>query len=162
MSVSQDPATGSGASASAGDAGVSGADGHHSSGRGPCIWVPWRKGPVTWADGPVLVSLTIFRPHRKHHWPGIALAGLRLREGWYAMPGAVGLWLWNEPLAGRGGSVSVWNDEADLRRFIALPVHLAIMRHYRSRGVTKSDTWRMDSFSPGAARAEAQRRLGMG
>lgn len=34
----------------------------------------------------------------------VYLTGLRLREGWYAMPGAVGMWLWGQPLAGRGGS----------------------------------------------------------
>ncbi len=129
---------------------------------GPCIWLPWREGPVARADGPVIVSLTNFSVHRRRHWPGVYLAGLRLREGWYAMPGAVGLWLWTQPLAGRGGSVSVWTDEADLRRFVGLPLHLAIMRRYRPRGAVESHTWRMDSFIPDVARAQARRRLGLG
>jgi hypothetical protein len=78
------------------------------------------------------------------------------------MPGALGLWLWTQPLAGRGGSVSVWAQEADLHRFIALPLHLAIMRRYRTRGTVESQTWRMDSFIPDAARAQARRRLRLG
>lgn len=123
------------------------------------LWLPWRSGPVS-ADGqPALMSLTDFRAHRLRDLPGVYLAGLRLREGWYAMPGALGLWLWGEPLEGRGGSLSVWESEADLRRFVALPVHLAIMRRYRTRGSVESSSWRTESFDAVAARAEAERLL---
>ena len=45
---------------------------------------------------------------------GVAVYGLRMRMGWYAMPGAVGMWLWMMPASGRGGSVSVWASEEDL------------------------------------------------
>jgi heme-degrading monooxygenase HmoA len=73
------------------------------------------------------------------------------------MPGAIGLWLWGQPLTrGRGGSVSVWESEADLRRFVALPAHLAIMRKYRALGTLNSTTWQMDRFAPPAARAAAE------
>jgi hypothetical protein len=123
------------------------------------LWLPWRAGPASAEQGPVIVSLTDFTSNRQREWPGIYLTGLRLREGWYAMPGAVGLWLWGQPLAGHGGSLSVWQSEADLRRFVALPWHLAIMRHYRTRGSVESATWTMDYFDPTAARLEAERRL---
>jgi hypothetical protein len=108
----------------------------------------------------VVVSLTDFRAHRLRDLSGIYWSGLRLREGWYAMPGAIGLWLWGRPLErGRGGSVSVWQSEADLRRFVGLPAHLAIMRKYRSLGTLNSATWEMDRFSLPTARAAAQQRI---
>lgn len=125
------------------------------------FWLPWRPGPAPAGDGGVVVSLTDFRAHRLRDLPGIYWNGLRLREGWYAMPGAIGLWLWGRPLErGRGGSVSVWRSEADLRRFVGLPAHLAIMRKYRALGTLNSATWEMDRFSLQAARAAAQQRIG--
>jgi hypothetical protein len=56
--------------------------------------------------------------------------------------------------------VSVWQSEADLRRFVALPAHVAIMRKYRSLGTLKSATWEMDRLTLPAARAAAQQRIG--
>lgn len=123
------------------------------------VWLPWRPGPAE-GKGAVVVSLTDFRSHRLRDLPGIYWSGLRLREGWYAMPGAVGLWLWGRPLdRGRGGSVSVWESEADLRRFVALPAHLAIMRKYRALGTLKAATWQMDHFTPSSAQAAARERI---
>jgi hypothetical protein len=124
------------------------------------VWLPWRPGPAAGSEGPVVVSLTDFRAHRLRDLPGIYGSGVRLREGWYAMPGAIGLWLWGQPLQrGRGGSVSVWQSEADLRRFVALPAHLAIMRKYRALGTLKSATWQMECFTPSAARTAARERM---
>lgn len=125
------------------------------------VWLPWRPGPADEGEkAAVVVSLTDFRAHRLRDLPGISWRGLRLREGWYAMPGAIGLWLWQRPLErGRGGSVSVWRSEADLRRFVALPAHVAIMREYRTLGTLKSATWEMDHFTPTAARTAAQQRI---
>jgi hypothetical protein len=71
------------------------------------FWLPWREGPAAARHtGPVIVSLTDFRAHHARDLPGIYLSGLRLREGWYAMPGAIGLWLWGQPLQRRGGSLT--------------------------------------------------------
>jgi hypothetical protein len=124
------------------------------------VWLSWRPGPTAEGEGAVVVSLTDFRAHRLRDLPGIYWSGLRLREGWYAMPGAIGLWLWGQPLnRGRGGSVSVWQSETDLRRFVALPAHLAIMRKYRALGTLNSATWQMDHFTLPAARAAAQQRI---
>jgi heme-degrading monooxygenase HmoA len=124
------------------------------------VWLPWRPGPAQKGEQAVVISLTDFRPDRLRDVPAISLAALRLREGWYAMPGAIGLWVWQRPLEkGRAGSVSVWRSDADLRRFVALPAHAAIMRKYRTLGTLKSATWEMDNFTPVAARAAAQRRI---
>lgn len=124
------------------------------------VWLPWRPGPAADGEGVVVVNLTDFQAHRLRDLPGIYWSGLRLREGWYAMPGAVGLWLWSRPRErGRGGSVSVWRSEADLRRFVALPAHAAVMRRYRTLGRLRSATWQMDRFTVFAARAEARQRI---
>jgi hypothetical protein len=124
------------------------------------VWLPWRPGPVFSGKGSAVVSVTDFRARRSRDLPHVYWTGLRLREGWYAMPGAIGLWLWGQPLTrGRGGSVSVWESEADLRRFVALPAHLAIIRKYRALGTLNSTTWQMDRFAPSAARAAAEQRI---
>ena len=124
------------------------------------FWLPWREGPVARHTGSVIVSLTDFTAHRARDLPGIYLAGLRLREGWYAMPGAIGLWLWSQPLQRRGGSLTVWESNDDLRRFVSLPAHVAIMRRYRDRGTIESDTWEMEGFETSLVRARAEVHLG--
>jgi hypothetical protein len=115
---------------------------------------PWAPGPATGADSAVVVSVTDFAVHHRRHLPGVWLTGLRLRMGWYAMPGAVGLWLWSLPTRARGGSVSVWTSEDDLRRFVGLPLHVDVMRRNRDRGTLRSTTWTADEF----LRADVLRR----
>jgi len=108
---------------------------------------PCAPGPDAAASGPVVVSVTDFTVARWRHVPGIALTGLRLRMGWYAMPGAVGLWLWSLPAQRRSGSISVWTGEDELRRFVALPEHVAVMRRNRDRGALRATTWRAERFA---------------
>ena len=104
-------------------------------------------GPAAAVEGEVVVSVTDFSRDHLLDTPGIVATGLRLRLGWYAMRGAVGLWLWSIPLSRRSGSISVWESEDDLRGFVALPKHVAIMRHYRERGSLRSTTWVAKRFS---------------
>jgi len=120
------------------------------------FWLPWRPGPVPVEGQPVVVSLTDFRAGHARHLTGIYARGLRLREGWYALPGAVGMWLWALPLAaGRGGSVSVWESDDALRAFVRLPAHVEIMRRYRDLGTLRSHTWSMAPFDSNAVRQTA-------
>lgn len=107
---------------------------------------PWMPGPVDPRDAPVVVSVTEYSAHHRRILPGVAVNGLRMRMGWYAMAGAVGMWLWMLPTAGRGGSVSVWATKEDLGRFVALPHHVDIMRRYGDRGTVRSTTWTADRF----------------
>jgi hypothetical protein len=104
-------------------------------------------GPAAGAEGQVVVSVTDFRPNHLHDAPRVIATGLRLRLGWYAMRGAVGLWLWSLPLARRSGSISVWTSEEDLRGFVGLPAHVEIMRRYRDRGSLRSETWVAKRFA---------------
>ncbi|WP_375487499.1 hypothetical protein [uncultured Mycobacterium sp.] len=105
-------------------------------------------GPCQPVTRPIVVSVTEYRAHHRLDLPGVALKGLRMRLGWYAMPGALGLWLWSLPAAMRGGSISVWDNEDSLERFINLPHHIDIMDRYRTRGTVRSDHWSMVRFQP--------------
>jgi hypothetical protein len=117
-----------------------------------------RPGPVPRTDGTVVVSLTEFTARRRRDLPAIARDGLALSRGWWAMPGAIGVLLYLDVIAGSGGSLSVWATEEDLRRFIALPRHLAIMRKYRSRVTVRSATW-TERFRVAQAWAQRDERL---
>jgi hypothetical protein len=114
------------------------------------LMTSWTPGPVDPQTAPVVVSVTEFSAHHRRELPGIAINGLRMRMGWYAMPGAVGMWLWMTPASGCGGSISVWASEEDLERFVTLPHHIDIMRRYHDRGTVRSTTWTADRFDRGA------------
>jgi hypothetical protein len=107
---------------------------------------PWMPGPAEANGAPVLVSVTDFHADRRREVPVVAVEGMRMRMGWYAMPGAVGLWLWSLPVNSRSGSISVWASEDDLERFIGLPHHVDIMKRYGPRGTVRSTRWRADTF----------------
>jgi hypothetical protein len=116
-------------------------------------------GPVPRSDGPVTVSLTEFTARRLRDLPGIIRDGVGLSRGWWAMPGAIGMVLYLDPAKKRGGSLSVWAGEDDLRRFVALPRHTAIMRRYRELVSVRSAVWETDSFCTADAWAQRHERL---
>lgn len=130
-------------------------------GRRP-MWLPWIAGPYEETAGPVLVSLTEFRANAWRHLPGMGRIALGLRAGWYGLSGAVGLYLWSDLPRRCVGSLSIWTDEADLRRWIALPRHVQVMRRYRPRGMARSTQWTCETFDRAAILAEAKRRLAAG
>jgi hypothetical protein len=118
-----------------------------------------RRGPVPLTEGPVVVSLTEFTARRFRDLPWIARDGIRLSHGWWAMPGAIGVTLYVDPGRRRGGSLSVWANEDALRRFIALPRHVAIMRRHRGRVSVRAATWTTERFSAAAVWDEREARL---
>jgi hypothetical protein len=116
----------------------------------------WMPGPCELVTGPVVISVTEYRAHHRRDLPGVALKGLRMRLGWYAMPGALGLWLWSLPAAMRSGSISVWDNEDSVERFINLPHHTDIMQCYRSRGTVRSAQWSVQRFEPDVVLQQAR------
>jgi hypothetical protein len=118
-----------------------------------------RPGPLPRTDGPVIVSLTEFTALRFRDLPGIVREGVGLGRGWWAMPGAIGVLLYLEPARKRGGSLSVWATEPDLRRFVALPRHVAIMRRYRDRVSVRSAVWTTERFRTEDAWSQRHERL---
>ena len=102
----------------------------------------WQPGPArVQPDGPVFVSVTDFHVEALRWAPAAWRTGLRLRRSWPRLEGAVGIWLWAEPLKLRSGAVSVWLDQRDLVRFLTSPVHRAIVRDYRPRMSGTSIGW---------------------
>jgi heme-degrading monooxygenase HmoA len=130
-------------------------------GRRP-VWLPWIAGPHEETAERVLVSLTEFRANGWRYLPGMARIALGLRAGWYGLPGAVGLYLWTDPARRCVGSLSVWTDEADLRRWIGLPRHVQVMRRYRPRGTARSTQWNCETFDRSAILVEAKQCLASG
>ena len=123
--------------------------------------LPWRPGPVTDATGPVVVSATKFTYKRFRDLPAVALAAWRLLRGWRTRPGAIGVIVGGEPWKRITYSMSVWDNEEDLRRFVAAPDHGPLMRDYRSRlEASISTVWLADGLVLDEAWREAMRRLG--
>jgi len=120
---------------------------------------PLHPGPVPWTNGHVTVSLTEFTAHRMRDLPGIAREGIALSRGWWAMPGAIGVVLYVDVLSKIGGSLSIWESEVDLRRFVALPRHTAIMRRYRDRVDVRATTWTAENFSVTEGMKQRAKRL---
>jgi len=127
-------------------------------GAGELTFAWWTRGRHP-AQGPLLVSATDFYVPRAADLVRVYLEGLRLRRAWPSLSGAVGMWTWTMPLRNRAGSVSVWRDESDLRRFIRWAPHVHVMRDYRDRGEVSSISWSETSFDPHSVWASAAARL---
>lgn len=108
------------------------------------IRVKWIPGQAADFAGEVLVSVTALTLDDFRSTPGAYRAGYLLSREWPRLPGAVGQWLWAEPLRRRLGSVSVWRDHEGMRGFVGLPAHVAIMRKYRELGTTRATSWNTD------------------
>ncbi|MFF1451026.1 hypothetical protein ACFVYF_23250 [Streptomyces sp. NPDC058274] len=107
----------------------------------------WQPGPDTGSpDEPVVVGFTDFTADTFRRSWSVALAGLRLRRTWPATPGAIGMWLWADPLRRRSGSVSVWTGRAGLKEFVGRPDHVRIVRAHHGHGVLRSEGWETERF----------------
>ncbi len=122
---------------------------------------PWKPGAAAASRGPYVVSATRFLYARWRDMPRVWLFALRLRHGWGGRPGAVGLATGADVLRPVTYSLSVWESEEDLQRFLRSPEHVRLVRGYRDRLVeTRVVTWRTERFALGPAWAEALARLG--
>lgn len=110
------------------------------------VLMPWKPGPREGPEGPVVVSVTDFLAQSAQDVQQIYAQGMELGETWPVLHGAVGVWLWGRPAQRRGGSISVWDTEQDMRRFVRWPVHARIMRNWRGRVHVATDLWRADRF----------------
>jgi hypothetical protein len=119
----------------------------------------WKRGPAAESKGPFVISYTEFTPHILRDLPELNLASERLKNACGELEGAVGVTTYFQPFRGRGGSVSVWESKDALRRFVALPYHVEIMRKYRTRGSLRAVDWEADSFDLAHAFREGLRAL---
>ncbi len=122
----------------------------------------WRPGPAAAAKGPLLVSYTEFTPHTLRDLPAIYRAAKRLCDACTELDGAVGAAVYWQLFRRRGGSLSVWEDEAALQSFISFPFHVEIMRRYRTRGSLRAFDWREDRIDLAAAFRDGQAALDRG
>ena len=122
----------------------------------------WKRCPAADSAGPFLISYTEFTPHSIRDLPAIHFAAERLRRACAELDGAVGVTTYWQVFRRRGGSVSAWEDETALRRFVSLPFHIEIMRRYRGRGSLRAFDWEAESFDLAAAFVEGQRALDEG
>ncbi|MGK8501587.1 hypothetical protein [Nocardia asiatica] len=126
------------------------ADPHGAAGEQPfsegTVLMPWRAGPRHDSADSVFVSVTDFLAGSEEDVQEIYKTGMRLSRNWPVMHGAVGLWLWARPSELRGGSISVWETEKDMRRFVRWPVHADIMRKWRGRVGLATDSWQAARF----------------
>jgi len=119
----------------------------------------WQPGPEDGTLSPVVVSFTDFRATSEQDLAEVFQTGLELAKSWPIMAGAVGLWLWAKPEELRGGSVSVWENPEDLRRFVRWPVHLAIIKSWRDRIEVLSERWDDPCFSVEEAWSRAEEHM---
>ncbi len=119
----------------------------------------WLSGPDDGTASPVVVSFTDFRATTEDDLAEIFRTGIDLGDNWPIMSGAVGLWLWGKPGELRGGSVSVWRTDADLRRFVRWPVHAAIVNTWRTRIEVRARRWTDASFDPEHAWLRAEQHM---
>jgi hypothetical protein len=119
----------------------------------------WTDGPQAAPTGPVLVSVTDFLiPSARNRISAWAQTPA-MRRLCASMPGALGFWLWVKPLRRRSGSVSIWRDEEELRRFVSRPSHVEIMRRYRGAGEVTAATWWGERFDAAQIWTTAEPRL---
>lgn len=122
---------------------------------------------LDWVDGPhsnsptsaIVASFTDFRAENHDDLKEIFDTGIELGKNWPIMEGAIGLWLWGKPADLRGGSLSFWRSEADLRRFVGWRVHTTIIQKWRSRVTVRSRTWHDEEFRPSDAWVRAERLM---
>jgi heme-degrading monooxygenase HmoA len=108
------------------------------------IRLPWARGPSRRTAGVVSATQTDF--DRFRDIPGAVVAALRLRRLVRRSPGAIGVSLSMRPLRRRSWSVSAWETEDDLRRFLRSASHQATARRFRSRVGVRSELWAVDRF----------------
>ncbi|WP_353945353.1 hypothetical protein ABII15_29825 [Streptomyces sp. HUAS MG91] len=112
---------------------------------------PWQPGPASAGTaGPVLVSVTEFTADSGPRSVGVAVNGLRLRRSWPATEGAVGIWLWTDPVRRRSGSVSAWTDVRHLTAFVRRPDHARTVRAFRGHGTTRATAWTVPHWDAAA------------
>jgi heme-degrading monooxygenase HmoA len=121
------------------------------------VRLPWKTGSAVCPSAIVSATRTDF--DRFRDMPGAALAALRFRRAFPSTPGAIGLSLAMQPLSRRSWSVSAWQSEEDLRRFVRSAEHVAIVREYTRKVHVRSATWSVDRFRLRCAWREAAQRL---
>ena len=93
--------------------------------------VPPHQGPDRGRTGaPTTVQASVLRLHRLRDVPAFMTAALRLRSAFAESPGAIEMSLRAAPLRRTFWTLSHWRSDADVRRFVAHPAHVELMRRF--------------------------------
>lgn len=107
----------------------------------------WRAGSLADWPGPYLVSTTRFTYRHLHRMPKVYWYGLKLRQSWPAVEGAVGLSIMSDLATKTTYTVPVWRGDADLLRWVRSADHAPLMRSFRPHlASSAAATWLPDRF----------------
>jgi hypothetical protein len=123
------------------------------------ITMPWKRGAVPHAATTPFVSATRTEILRLRDLPGIVLGGLRLRAGWAKNPGSIGMKISLDLRQRVSWSLSAWETEADLERFVRSQHHRRVVAPYRQHVKVRATRWQLKDFSVRDAWSEARARL---
>lgn len=116
-------------------------------------------GPAA-GHGTVFLSATRFCYGHMRHMPFVIWHGLRLRSGWGAVEGAVGMYSGASLRTCTTYTVSAWTSPEALSRWLRSPAHAALMRGFRPHLADSSSLrWTTEQFEPRAAWREGMARL---
>ena len=93
--------------------------------------LPWTTIAAPPETGEVLVLASRLRLRHLHQVPGFMRRALRVHAATKEADGAIGASLLAQPAAKTFWTLSVWTDEAAMRRFVGHPVHRDVMRRYQ-------------------------------
>jgi hypothetical protein len=122
--------------------------------------LPWRRGPVPYTSGPVVISATRSIYKRRRDLLVVDLFALGMLRRWPRRAGSIGVIIGGDGWNRTAYTMSVWRSEADLRDFIRAADHVPLMRRFRPRQESISSTvWLAEHLDCAAAWREAVRRL---
>lgn len=122
----------------------------------------WRPGRHSDWSGPYFVSTTRFTYRSLRSMPHVYWHGLKLRQSWPAVDGAVGLSIMSDLTTKTTYTVSVWRSEADLLRWVRSPDHAPLMRRFRPRlASSAADSWITVTFELRSAWREALKKIAL-
>jgi len=96
--------------------------------------VPWKSTPTQLGDSDtVVVQVSRLELEHLRDVPGFLLTALRMRRWVLQTEGAIGVSLIAHPLKRTFWTLSAWQDEDAIARFVACAPHRATMTRYRAR-----------------------------
>jgi heme-degrading monooxygenase HmoA len=124
------------------------------------LYSKWKAGACTESEGRRLVAATRFAFRRVRDLPFVVRHGLRFRRDWAEIQGAVGVLLAVDLRRRTTYSVSVWESEEDLNRWLRSAGHVEVIRKYGHRVEDSTATiWWVDDFKVRGAWKMAHQQL---
>ena len=122
--------------------------------------LPWTSSRTAEPDREYLVLASALPLRRFRTTPRFMLLVMQVRRQLAGAPGLVGYSLDARPLARRYWTLSVWEDQDALARFVAANPHATAMTRLRPHmGTTRFTTWQLPGSSLPPRWSDARARL---